>query len=89
MFLSNSRYAKQPTVTTTAPDGSQIQALTLRHLPATTGVPREVKDNDQLDLLALRQFGDGTKGWAIADANTALDARDLTATTGDLINIPS
>ena len=40
-------------------------------------------ERDRLDLLAQARYGDDTRFWHIADANTALDARKLTAHTGD------
>lgn len=89
MFLSNSRYYQQPAVTVPGPAGKPVQALTLRRLPSVAGQPHEVVSNDQLDILALATLNDGTKPWAVADANTELDARLLTAITGDVINLPA
>jgi hypothetical protein len=90
MFLDNSRYAKQPTAEVTTPDGRTVNALTLRTLPAVSGDPHTVVDHDRLDLLASDTYGDSTKFWHIADANTALDAaRELTAKTGDTLDLPA
>ena len=89
MFLESSRYAKVDTVETATRDGRAVTALKLRPLPALTGTPYTVLDNDRLDLLAHKYSGDGTKFWHIADANTALQASDLTAETGDSVNLPS
>jgi hypothetical protein len=47
-----------------------------------------VKDNDQLDALAHEQYGDGTRFWHLADANTALQANDLVAHAGNVISKP-
>ncbi len=88
MFLDNSRYAKVPTVETTAVDGRAVTALKLRTLPATAGEPYAVKDNDQLDVIAHRVTTDGTKFWHIADANTALEASRLLSETGATIQVP-
>jgi len=82
MFLENSRYYKIPTVQTKTRDGRTVTALKLRLIPAMSGSLHEVKDNDQLDVLAHQQYADGTKFWHIADANTALRANDLVAETG-------
>ena len=46
------------------------------------------KDGDRLDVLAERAFGDGRRGWHIADANTALEAKTLVATVLDTFNMP-
>lgn len=89
MFLDSSRYAKIETVAATTRDGRTVTALKLRPLPAITGSPYPVLDNDRLDLLAHKYHGDATKFWHIADANTALRASDLTADTGDTLNLPS
>jgi len=88
MFLENSRYLNVPAVETKTADGRSVTVLKLRPLPATAGEPHAVKDNDQLDVSAHRITGDGTKFWRIADANTALDARTLTARTGAVIQMP-
>jgi hypothetical protein len=88
MFLENSRYLSIPTVETTARDGRAVTALKLRPLPATAGDPYLIKDNDQLDVLAHRVTGDGTKFWHIADANTALEANALTTEAGAIILLP-
>ncbi len=89
MILDTSRYAKVDTAEATTRDGRTVTALKLRPLPAPTGSAYSVNDNDRLDLLADTYSGDGTKFWHIADANTALQASDLTATTGDTLNLPS
>jgi hypothetical protein len=88
MFLPSSRYANVPTVTTETRDGRQVTALKLRALPATTGRPVAVKDNDQLDVMSLGAYADGTKFWHIADANTELKANDLLAPVGRTISLP-
>ena len=89
MFLDGSRYAKVPTEITKATDGRTVVALMLRRLPPTSGSAYEIKDNDRLDLLAQSTTGDGTRFWRIADANSALDAADLTARTGDTLALPA
>jgi hypothetical protein len=89
MFLENSRYTKVETVEATTRDGRTVTALKLRPLPATSGSAYTVLDNDRLDLLAHASLGDATKFWSIGDANTALQAGDLTAQTGDSLNLPS
>jgi hypothetical protein len=88
MFLPNSRYAAVPAVTTTTRDGREVTALKLRVLPATSGGPHEVKDNDQLDMMAQAKYADGTRHWHIADANTELKANDLLKPVGRVISVP-
>jgi hypothetical protein len=88
MFLPNSRYSKVPTVVTSTVDGREVTALKLRPLPSPVGERHSVKDNDQLDALAHEQYGDGTRFWHLADANTALQANDLVAHAGNVISKP-
>lgn len=88
MFLENSRYYKLATVPGVAAGGHSVTALKLRPLPATGGELHEVKDNDQLDVLAHQRYVDGTKFWHIADANTALKAGQLLADTGAVVLVP-
>jgi len=78
MFKESSRYAKQQTVQVKLDNGSSTTALTLRRVPPTPGVPTQLKANDRLDVIALRKYNDSAKFWHIADANTELEARDLT-----------
>jgi hypothetical protein len=88
MFLSNSRYAKVTAVETTGADGNPVVAIKLRRLPPTSGQPLEVKDNTQLDHIALEKYANPTQFWHIADANTELDSRQLVVETGAKINVP-
>jgi hypothetical protein len=89
MFLANSRYANTPTEQTTTPDGRTVTSIVLRQLPAQAGDPYGVKQDDRLDLLAQDRLADDTAFWRIADANTALQARDLVADVGDVIVVPT
>lgn len=89
MFLANSRYVTLPTVETTAADGRPVTALKLRPLPAVAGEPVATQANDQLDRLAQEHYGDGTRFWHVADANTALEAHELTDTPGSILNLPA
>jgi len=36
-----------------------------------------ITSNDRLDIMAKRNYGDATRYWHIADANSALDSRRL------------
>ena len=78
MFLETSRYAKTPTDVVKTTDGRDVTALRLRPLPATTGIVVVVRDGDRLDVQAEARYGDSTRFWHIADANTALEAHQLT-----------
>ena len=88
MFLDTSRYAKvfaEPVVTA---DGREVTAIRLRPLPAVNGVPRLVTQGDRLDVIADRTYGDGSRSWHIADANTALVAGDLVAEVLATFDLP-
>jgi hypothetical protein len=88
MFLPNSRYTKVSTVTTTLATGEEVVALKLRKLTPVSGEPRTVTAGDRLDLIAHQSVGDATQFWLVADANTALDSRTLTADPGDIVLVP-
>ena len=88
MFIEKSRYAKVPTVETTNSRGETTQALTLRRLTTTPGDPQNVQSGDRLDLIAQARYGDATRFWHVADANSTLDSRTLAATVGDTLNVP-
>jgi hypothetical protein len=88
MFLPNSRYFKLATVETTTSTGETVTALKLRRLLQVAGEPVMVQSGDRLDLLAHARSGDATQFWHVADANSALDARTLTATPGETLDVP-
>ncbi len=88
MFLESSRYYKVETVEVVLKDGRTVKAVKLRRLPEITGTPTVVKANDRLDIMAQRQYNDPTRFWHIADANTELQANDLMAETGRIIQAP-
>ena len=88
MFLATSRYALVRQDEVAGPDGRPVMALRLRRLPPTPGDAHGVNDHDRLDVLAQAHFADGTRFWHIADANSALDARQLTGVVGDTLKLP-
>ena len=88
MFGHTSRYHGQKLVDATCQGGRKVKALSLRRLPSVKGEPAIVKENDRLDVMAQRKFGNPAAFWHIADANTELEANDLTKTTGRTIRVP-
>ena len=88
MFLDNSRYARVETTEAKTESGSTVVALKLRRLPPVTGDPHTVQSGERLDVIADSQYGDATRFWHIADANTDLDSRTLTDTVGETILVP-
>jgi hypothetical protein len=77
MFDANSRYIKCPVVEVETAKGKKVNAVKLRRIPFTAGDLTEVKGTDRLDIVAHRQYKDGTKFWHVADANTELEANKL------------
>jgi hypothetical protein len=77
MFIEGSRYFAVKTVETETEKRVKVSAVTLRRLPYAAGSPTIVNGNDRLDIIAQRQYSDGTMFWHIADANSELEANIL------------
>lgn len=77
MFIEGSRYFDVQIVETKTERGRTVTAIKLRRLPFPPGAPTIVKGTDRLDVMAQRQYSDGTRFWHIADANTELEANKL------------
>lgn len=88
MFLEKSRYAKTARDEVETGAGRKATAIRLRRLPLPAADFYTVKQNDRLDLLAQKRFGDGTRFWHIADANTRLEAKTLVVRTLDTLKVP-
>lgn len=88
MFLKNSRYYGLDTVEAADRHGRAVKAIKRRPLPATSGEAYAVQGPDKLDVLAQRLYKDGTRFWHIADANTELEANELTRVAGRAITTP-
>jgi hypothetical protein len=88
MFLKNSRYFALATVAGKDRSGRDVEAVTLRPLPVTSGVDLQVEHKDQLDVIADQRYKDATRYWHIADANSELEAEELVRTTGRVIQVP-
>lgn len=88
MFLKNSRYFGLATVTTKDTEGRDVTGVKLRRLPATAGTPAKVQPHDQLDIMADARYRDASRYWHIADANSELEAGELTRIPGHVIKVP-
>ncbi len=90
-YPRTSRYYAVPTAVFTTADGTQVPYLTRRFLPDPDDLAAvdsyQVKTGDRIDQVAYRFLGDPTQWWQVADANPALDPRDLTATPGAALRI--
>jgi hypothetical protein len=88
VFLESSRYHRVWKDETKARDGRIVKIVALRRLPTVGGEPTTTKENDRLDIMAQRHYGDPTMFWHIADANTELQAGDLVDEAGRVIDVP-
>jgi nucleoid-associated protein YgaU len=88
MFLKNSRYTGVETVTAEDRHGRAVQAVKRRPLPAIAGRAYVVQGPDKLDVIAEQKYKDGTRFWHVADANSELEANELTLVPGRVIQVP-
>jgi len=88
MFLKNSRYYGLETVETVDRHGRAVTAIRRRKLAAATGDAHAVQGPDRLDVMAERTYKVATRFWHVADANTELEANELTRVAGRVINVP-
>ncbi|MEP7300224.1 MAG: hypothetical protein ABI699_01750 [Caldimonas sp.] len=90
MFLKNSRYAGLPSVPARGPRSEGgVVVVKLRPLPDTAGEPTAIRAHDQLDAMSEKLYaGDASRYWHIADANSELEAAELTRTTGRVVDVP-
>lgn len=88
----DSRYAHCERRVFLRQDGTQVPYLSRRFLPDGLGEPlllsATVEMGTRLDTLAAASLGDPTQDWRIADANNALNPRDLTRPIGRILRVP-
>ncbi len=81
MFDPESRYAEIANATWVSADDREITYKKRRFLPSGETLPVltevTVKEGDRLDLIAARSFGEALHSWRVADANNAMNPRDL------------
>ena len=88
MFAKTSRYASTPTIAATDAAGREVTAVKLRRLPETEGAETTVAAGDRVDVAAHQRYREGARFWRIMDANSELDARDLTQPAGRVLRVP-
>lgn len=88
MFLKNSRYYDVPTIAAEDRHGRAVQAVKRRPLPETAGNAYSVQGPDKLDVTAQQKYKDATRFWHVADANTELEANELTRVANRVIEVP-
>jgi len=89
MFVESSRYYRVRQREVPTRRGKTVTVVALRRTPVPPSSSSvTIKANTELDRMAYQRYDDGTRYWHIADANTELEARDLTAETGRQIMVP-
>jgi len=57
-------------------------------LPETPGDDYAVTSSDRVDIIADARYSDATRYWHVADANSELEAEELTQQVGRVIEVP-
>jgi hypothetical protein len=90
-FAPNSRYYGTPATTMVMPDGRMVSYVARRFVPQpeafSTLQTYRVMQNDRLDSIAAKYFGDPQLYWRICDANRAIRPAELTETIGNELRI--
>ncbi len=91
MFDSDSRYYEIANAVHVAPDGREVTYKKRRFLPRGENMPllTEVTlcAGDRLDLIAARTLGQAEHSWRLADANNAMNPRDLLDEPGQVLRV--
>lgn len=81
------------TVVTVGDERRTVRYLRRRPTPREPTLPplarHRVVAGDRPDLLAGRYLGDPTAWWRLADARGVLDPDELTATLGEVVEVPT
>jgi hypothetical protein len=92
MFSRDSRYASQPVLEHTRPDGIKLRYVLPRWVPSpdvfTVALRHRATDSERIDHLAYRHLGAPAAWWLIADANLATHPADLPGAPGSEVLIP-
>ncbi|HEU4388918.1 MAG TPA: hypothetical protein VFV34_14050 [Blastocatellia bacterium] len=74
MFSKGSRYRNLPESAALTAQGERLRGKELRRISRLPGrFQHIVRDGDRLDLLAFKYYGDPSRWWQIADANTEFE----------------
>lgn len=78
MIFKGSRYQNVGVYQAQDAAGRTVNALNIRFIPPTpAGYLHTFTNDERLDLLAYRFYGNPEKFWLIADANSEMDPEDL------------
>jgi nucleoid-associated protein YgaU len=90
-FPPNSRYHGQPVLTYVDAEGWEVAYLARRVVPApdrfATVQTHTVQQQDRLDNISARHFGDPEQWWRLADANGAVRPGELVETPGRRLRV--
>jgi hypothetical protein len=90
-FPANSRYHSVEILTLTAADGTSVAYLGRRVVPSperfATLQHHTVVQQDRLDNISARYFGDPELWWRLADANGAVRPDEIVETPGRTVRI--
>jgi nucleoid-associated protein YgaU len=88
VIFKGSRYQNVGVYEAQDATGRIVKALKIRFIPPTpAGYLHTFTNDERLDILAFRFYGNAEKFWLIADANTEMDPEDL-ARPGNQLLIP-
>lgn len=92
MFESTSRYYRLGVAKFPTADGRTIAYVPRRFLPPGKALPILgdviVQEFDRLDQITHQTLGEPEQFWQVADANDAMNPKDLTAEMGQRLRIP-
>jgi nucleoid-associated protein YgaU len=78
MIFKGSRYQSTGVYQAVDALGRTVTALKIRYIPPTpAGYLHTFTNDERLDLLAFKFYGNPEKFWLIADANPDMDPEDL------------
>jgi len=93
MFSRASRYASQPVLEHTRPDGVTVRYVLPRLVPSPesfgVALRHRATDSERIDHLAYRYLGAPAAWWWIADANLAMHPAELPGAPGTEVRIPN
>jgi hypothetical protein len=92
MFEPTSRYYPLPTAIHVTADGREIRYARRRFLPPgeshQTLVEVTVTEGERLDIIAARTLSNPEQFWRIADAENAMNPRQLVEEPGRTLRVP-
>lgn len=92
IYPPNSRYRGLPIRTIKRPDGTEVEFVGRRIIPALSRYRAlthyRTAGDERIDMIAADGFGDPELYWRICDANGDADPADAASPAGRLVAIP-